>query len=80
VKVLRVGVDGTDKEINAAEYGIAPEGEQFLMKQALRGRRWTYLQTLFTGSPATDAQYGGNRRCNRQYTLLPYRSYRLSPK
>ena len=26
VKVLRVGVDGTDKEINAAEYGAAPEG------------------------------------------------------
>jgi hypothetical protein len=24
VKVLRVGVDGTDKEINAAEYGNAP--------------------------------------------------------
>ena len=26
VKVLRVGVDGTDKEINAAEYGAAPRG------------------------------------------------------
>src|SRR5207253_7732328 len=24
VKILRVGVDGTDKEINAAEYGAAP--------------------------------------------------------
>ena len=24
VKILRVGVDGTDKEINAAEYGQAP--------------------------------------------------------
>ena len=31
VKILRVGVDGTDKEINAAEYGSAPEGEQFLI-------------------------------------------------
>ena len=31
VKVLRVGVDGTDKEINAAEYGMAPLGEQFLI-------------------------------------------------
>src|SRR5215469_104093 len=31
VKVLRVGVDGTDKEINAAEYGMAPEGVQFLI-------------------------------------------------
>ena len=31
VKVLRVGVDGTDKEINAAEYGAAPEGCDFLV-------------------------------------------------
>ena len=31
VKVLRVGVDGTDKEINAAEYGNAPQGEAFLI-------------------------------------------------
>jgi threonine dehydrogenase-like Zn-dependent dehydrogenase len=31
VKVLRVGVDGTDKEINAAEYGAAPEGYNFLV-------------------------------------------------
>src|SRR5437588_8978565 len=31
VKVLRVGVDGTDKEISAAEYGNAPEGENFLI-------------------------------------------------
>jgi threonine dehydrogenase-like Zn-dependent dehydrogenase len=31
VKVLRVGVDGTDKEINAAEYGAAPEGFGFLV-------------------------------------------------
>src|SRR5215212_8573878 len=31
VKVLRVGVDGTDKEINAAEYGDAPEGFDFLV-------------------------------------------------
>jgi threonine dehydrogenase-like Zn-dependent dehydrogenase len=31
VKVLRVGVDGTDKEINAAEYGTAPEGYDFLV-------------------------------------------------
>jgi threonine dehydrogenase-like Zn-dependent dehydrogenase len=27
----RVGVDGTDKEINAAEYGAAPEGYDFLV-------------------------------------------------
>src|SRR5574338_1403561 len=31
VRVLRVGVDGTDKEINAAEYGMAPEGFDFLV-------------------------------------------------
>jgi threonine dehydrogenase-like Zn-dependent dehydrogenase len=31
VKVLRVGVDGTDREINAAEYGAAPEGDDFLV-------------------------------------------------
>ncbi|HKQ51523.1 MAG TPA: glucose 1-dehydrogenase [Pyrinomonadaceae bacterium] len=31
VRVLRVGVDGTDKEINAAEYGRAPEGYDFLI-------------------------------------------------
>lgn len=31
VKVLRVGVDGTDKEINAAEYGQAPAGFDFLV-------------------------------------------------
>ena len=31
VKVLRVGIDGTDKEINNAEYGAAPEGNDFLV-------------------------------------------------
>src|SRR5919199_4390936 len=31
VEVLRVGVDGTDKEINAAEYGAAPEGYDVLV-------------------------------------------------
>jgi threonine dehydrogenase-like Zn-dependent dehydrogenase len=31
VKVLRVGVDGADKEINAAEYGAAPDGYDFLV-------------------------------------------------
>ncbi len=30
-RVLRVGVDGTDKEINAAEYGAAPDGDNFLI-------------------------------------------------
>ncbi len=31
VKVLRVGVDGTDKEINAADYGAAPPGHDYLI-------------------------------------------------
>src|SRR6516225_3703576 len=31
VKVLCVGVDGTDKEINGAEYGAAPQGDDFLI-------------------------------------------------
>src|SRR5919108_1377160 len=31
VKLLRCGVDGTDKEINAAEYGRAPAGYDFLV-------------------------------------------------
>ena len=31
VRVLRVGGCGTDKEINAGEYGTAPEGSEFLV-------------------------------------------------
>ncbi len=31
VRVLRVGLDGTDREINAAEFGVAPAGEDFLV-------------------------------------------------
>jgi glucose 1-dehydrogenase len=31
VRLLRVGVDGTDKEINAAQYGQAPPGYDFLI-------------------------------------------------
>src|SRR5574338_177881 len=31
VRVLRVGVDGTDKEINAVEYGMAPPGDDYLI-------------------------------------------------
>jgi glucose 1-dehydrogenase len=31
VEVLRVGVDATDREINEAEYGAAPAGEDFLV-------------------------------------------------
>src|SRR5690348_6159683 len=31
VRVLRVGVDGTDREINEAKYGQAPAGSDFLI-------------------------------------------------
>jgi threonine dehydrogenase-like Zn-dependent dehydrogenase len=31
VRVLRVGLDGTDREISAAEYGAAPSGYDFLV-------------------------------------------------
>jgi len=31
VKLLRVGADGTDKEINAAEYGAPPPGDDYLI-------------------------------------------------
>ncbi|MFN2568403.1 MAG: alcohol dehydrogenase catalytic domain-containing protein, partial [Candidatus Dormibacteria bacterium] len=31
VRVVRVGLDGTDREINAGEYGVAPEGCDFLV-------------------------------------------------
>jgi threonine dehydrogenase-like Zn-dependent dehydrogenase len=31
VKVLQIGVDGTDKEINAAEYGAPPPGDDYLV-------------------------------------------------
>lgn len=30
-RVLRVGVDATDREINAGEYGVAPEGSEILV-------------------------------------------------
>jgi threonine dehydrogenase-like Zn-dependent dehydrogenase len=31
VRMLRVGVDGTDREIDAAEYGMAPPGDDYLI-------------------------------------------------
>jgi threonine dehydrogenase-like Zn-dependent dehydrogenase len=31
VKVLRMGLDGTDKEIDAGEYGAAPPGQDYLV-------------------------------------------------
>jgi threonine dehydrogenase-like Zn-dependent dehydrogenase len=46
VRVLRGGVDGTDKEINVAEYGDAPEGEDYLITghEGL-GPRWPAWRT-----------------------------------
>lgn len=31
IKNIRVGIDGTDREINNAQYGVAPEGEEYLI-------------------------------------------------
>ena len=31
VRILRVGLDGTDREINAGEYGVAAEGSDYLV-------------------------------------------------
>ncbi|MGW3151153.1 aquaporin [Streptomyces sp. NPDC001177] len=31
VRILRLGLDGTDKEINAGEYGTAPAGQDYLI-------------------------------------------------
>ena len=53
VKVLRVGVDGTDKEINAAEYGAAPAGYDFLVL----GHE-SFGRVEATGSNVTELQPG----------------------
>jgi len=55
VKVLRVGIDGTDKEINAAEYGMAPVGEQFL----ITGHE-NFGQVMEVGSHVPDTIKPGN--------------------
>ena len=74
VKVLRVGVDGTDKEINAAEYGAAPPGYDFLVighegfgqveavapEQQRRRRRGQHARKQRV--PARGAHSGGERR------------------
>jgi threonine dehydrogenase-like Zn-dependent dehydrogenase len=53
VKVLRVGVDGTDKEINAAEYGAAPSGFDFLV---IGHEGFGRVETI--GSNVTEVQPG----------------------
>jgi threonine dehydrogenase-like Zn-dependent dehydrogenase len=40
VRVLRVGVDGTDKEINAAEYGAAPPAATSWSSATRGSGRW----------------------------------------
>ena len=54
VKVLRVGVDGTDKEINAAEYGAAPPGYDFLV---LGHESFGRVEAI--GANVTELQPGG---------------------
>jgi len=53
VKVLRVGVDGTDREINAAAYGAAPEGYDFLVL----GHE-SFGQVVAVGPQVTEVQPG----------------------
>src|SRR5918999_6214123 len=31
VRIVRVGLDGTDREINAGEYGAPPPGDEYLV-------------------------------------------------
>lgn len=53
VEVLRVGVDGTDKEINAAEYGAAPAGDDYLVL----GHE-SFGRVLEVGSNVTELEVG----------------------
>jgi threonine dehydrogenase-like Zn-dependent dehydrogenase len=53
VRVLRVGVDGTDREINAAEYGAAPPGDDYL----ILGHE-SFGQVIAVGSRVADFQPG----------------------
>ena len=53
VKVLQVGVDGTDKEINAAEYGAPPPGDDYL----ILGHE-SFGQVEAVGSNVTEFQAG----------------------
>jgi len=50
VKVLRVGLDGTDREINAAEYGAAPPGIAFLPFRLAIGGQLTGTVEQLRGS------------------------------
>jgi len=58
VKVIRVGVDGTDKEINAAEYGAAPPGDDFLVT----GHE-SFGQVVEVGNKVTEVKPGDYVSC-----------------
>ena len=60
VKVLRVGVDGTDKEINMAEYGAAPPGDDFLV---LGHESFGRVQAVGRTSPNSHPAITWSRRC-----------------
>ena len=68
-EVLRVGVDGTDKEINDAEYGDPPEGYDFLITgHEIFGRVLEAGPTCKVSKPedyvvATVRRPGTNIRC-----------------
>jgi len=53
VKVLQVGVDGTDKELHQGEYGAAPEGYDFLVT----GHE-SFGQVIEVGQNVTEFQPG----------------------
>jgi glucose 1-dehydrogenase len=58
VKILRVGVDGTDREINAAEYGAPPPGYDFLVIGHVVRRPGTSIYDLIgTNDMTTDDTY-----------------------
>ena len=60
VRVLRVGVDGTDKEINAAEYGTAPEGYDFLVTGH---EGFGQVEAVGPASPSSSQATSSSRPC-----------------
>jgi hypothetical protein len=50
VQVLRVGVDGSDKEINAGEYGAAPPGDAEAYEIQRRVKIWEPRRACILGS------------------------------
>ena len=54
VEVLRVGVDGTDKEIDEAQYGAAPPGDDYLVIGHENFGRVLEVRSLFLHSSDLD--------------------------